>query len=679
MADIKRMRYFDQQLLVLDDFTDEQAYHIAMRQRHNQLLHTAGIAKGLVVNKTAVKEIKVTEGMAINEQGQEISLDKDSDAIKLDEFASGDKIIITIRYKPVEDSPTGDPPQNRRILERAELKKIKEGAGVPIDKSEVQLARITMGAADIVEPFDLTVRRVAGASAFANPEADFVVRSVAFSSPALPNTQWPRLSAGAAHQVNVISDLNARNLNLTGALTVAGALSTQANANVNGNLAVGVNLSAGNNVSIGVGVPENSEGWSRVLDVLGGAHTKLSLRTSGIDARVMAHESGFWGAPAGMVVGTKGNHPLSFVTNAAARLTIQADGDIGIGTPTPDRKLTIARTGQNAGIYANIKNENHEVLIGVDNAVILSAMTASDIQLRTNNVNRVFIKANTGNVGIGNSDPQQKLHVAGNAIISNTHLGEVGHGPTWAGFCHRDQVGTTSYSLLHSNNGLHTLINKKSGGGWIGFRVDNVDKMVILDNGHVGIGNTNPVNRPLMVEGLEIHSGGSGAGYSFANRNTGSFVDGGGNGERWVLYAADGVARIWSAGDKVHFRTNGQVVATSFQQFSDENLKTGIEPLVGVLDRLKNIRAASFEWNEHATELGPERGRREIGLIAQDLEATFPEVVSSISDESYKTIDYGRVSAVLVAAVKELLAKNEALAKRIEDLEGFVGQPAFQP
>jgi hypothetical protein len=36
------------------------------------------------------------------------------------------------------------------------------------------------------------------------------------------------------------------------------------------------------------------------------------------------------------------------------------------------------------------------------------------------------------------------------------------------------------------------LINKKSGGGFIGLRIDNVDKMVVANNGNVGIGTTDP-------------------------------------------------------------------------------------------------------------------------------------------------------------------------------------------
>jgi hypothetical protein len=65
----------------------------------------------------------------------------------------------------------------------------------------------------------------------------------------------------------------------------------------------------------------------------------------------------------------------------------------------------------------------------------------------------------------------------------------------------------------------------------------------------VGVNTTEP-KRPLHVEGGEIHSGGAGAGHSFANRGS-PWVDvpAAGTGDRWVLYALGGVARLWSGGD----------------------------------------------------------------------------------------------------------------------------------
>ncbi len=78
---------------------------------------------------------------------------------------------------------------------------------------------------------------------------------------------------------------------------------------------------------------------------------------------------------------------------------------------------------------------------------------------------------------------------------------------------------------------------------------------VILE-GTVGIGTNNPV-RPLHVEGNEIHSGGSGAGFSFSDRSKPGLVDNPSKGERWVWYAQDGEARLWSGEDVLTLNRDG--------------------------------------------------------------------------------------------------------------------------
>jgi hypothetical protein len=75
MADIKRLHYFDHQLLVEKDFTDEQTYHLDMRRRHNRTLHEFGAANGLNVRKTGEKKVTVEPGTAIDGIGREIILD----------------------------------------------------------------------------------------------------------------------------------------------------------------------------------------------------------------------------------------------------------------------------------------------------------------------------------------------------------------------------------------------------------------------------------------------------------------------------------------------------------------------------------------------------------------------------------------------------------------------------
>jgi hypothetical protein len=85
--------------------------------------------------------------------------------------------------------------------------------------------------------------------------------------------------------------------------------------------------------------------------------------------------------------------------------------------------------------------------------------------------------------------------------------------------------------------------------------VAGTDQLVLTGNA-VGIGTSSPA-RKLHVED-EIHSGGPAGGLSFGNRQSG-FVAEPSNGERWVWFAADNVARLWSGSDKLTVQPTGEV------------------------------------------------------------------------------------------------------------------------
>ena len=113
----------------------------------------------------------------------------------------------------------------------------------------------------------------------------------------------------------------------------------------------------------------------------------------------------------------------------------------------------------------------------------------------------------------------------------------------------------------------------------------------------------------------------------------------------------------------------GSAHATSFPVSSDARFKKNVNRLTNVLDKLDKVRGVSFEWNETYEALGRSSGHREIGVIAQEVEKVFPELVSSWYDEEYKAVDYSRMTGVLIEAVKELKAQNETLKQRVESLE----------
>jgi hypothetical protein len=112
----------------------------------------------------------------------------------------------------------------------------------------------------------------------------------------------------------------------------------------------------------------------------------------------------------------------------------------------------------------------------------------------------------------------------------------------------------------------------------------------------------------------------------------------------------------------------GNIQCISLNETSDSRFKTGVENLGGVLARLEAMRGVTYRWNEASASVGAPVGEQEIGLIAQEVEGVYPELVNT-SAEGYKSVEYTRLTAVLLEAVKELKAENEALRTRIENLE----------
>ncbi len=96
--------------------------------------------------------------------------------------------------------------------------------------------------------------------------------------------------------------------------------------------------------------------------------------------------------------------------------------------------------------------------------------------------------------------------------------------------------------------------------------------------------------------------------------------------------------------------------------------KENIAPLEDSLDRVGRLQGVLFDWKKNNESGIPFPEERQIGVIAQDLEKEFPELVNTNGD-GYKAVAYDKLSAVLIEAIKELKAKNDALEARLEALE----------
>jgi len=102
---------------------------------------------------------------------------------------------------------------------------------------------------------------------------------------------------------------------------------------------------------------------------------------------------------------------------------------------------------------------------------------------------------------------------------------------------------------------------------------------------------------------------------------------------------------------------NGNVQATAFLYSSDERLKTNIEKISnsGILRKMQNINMIKYTWKDKTKDQSAQ-----IGFIAQEIEKEFSELVHTNAD-GYKSVDYPKMTVLLLGAIKELQAEVDTL------------------
>ena len=217
-----------------------------------------------------------------------------------------------------------------------------------------------------------------------------------------------------------------------------------------------------------------------------------------------------------------------------------------------------------------------------------------------------------GNVGIGTAAPTTTLHVVGSARITGV-LQLEGGGPS------ADRILTSDASGNATWRDPGTVANIVTGGGTVNriprwTAADELGDSEIFQSAgtNIGIGTTAPSEKLHVV---------------------------------------------------------GNIFATgTISVPSDARFKRDVVPLTGALAKLDGLQAISFERNALAAEaLGePASGKRELGLLGQELEEVYPELVTRTGPEAYRAVDYSRLTVVLLEAIKEQQRQIEALQQELE-------------
>jgi hypothetical protein len=358
--------------------------------------------------------------------------------------------------------------------------------------------------------------------------------------------------------------------------------------------------------------------------------------------------------------------------NGTERMRINVNGDIGIGTSSPNllgaSKGVSIDGSASAILETNIAGSRAGSVYSFGSSTIIGEFRNLPLVFNTNNTERMRIAAN-GDVGIGTSSPGYRLSVAsssndannsllGSGIVVGTTIGirERGNSNGISGTAYASQIYQGA-----SGGGNLEIYNVAAGYGLI-FGTNTTERMRIDSSGNLCVGTTNADPIGTRVNGTVINAGGNGIDI----RQVGNTSDWGINatsGNVINFYSDNGSAAVYSGSISV----NG--IVTTYGSVSDYRLKENVVPMTEALAKVQLLKPVTFDFKDG--------GQKSQGFIAHELQEICPDAVvgkkDAIDEEGnpvYQGIDTSFLVATLTAAIQEQQTLINNLTTRLNALEG---------
>jgi hypothetical protein len=355
--------------------------------------------------------------------------------------------------------------------------------------------------------------------------------------------------------------------------------------------------------------------------------------------------------------------PVSIRGTAGGSVTLSS------GAAAADTTLTLPNTTGTVALTAS------PTFSGTLTATTITSPASTALTVQSAGTTAMTVDTSQ-NVGIGTISPGNKLQVQGS-------------GSTYVSIVSSNAGSGSGIITTNSTNSYAIGAGAASGGSGLEFRdtTNSSTRMIIDSSGNVLVNTISASAKMSVVGGSSLGGyfsstganallGTSSSGYGLYGQQTGT-VSGG-------VIGLDNVSGIFGicgyAG--YAFYGNGSIYVNGTIYTSDARLKENVLPITNSLAKINALNPVSFNWKAKSS-----RGfASDFGLIAQEVEQIIPECVfeakspprtpemtheMTLEEEigSHKGVDYSRFIPFLIAACKELSAKNDALEARLAVLE----------
>lgn len=308
------------------------------------------------------------------------------------------------------------------------------------------------------------------------------------------------------------------------------------------------------------------------------------------------------------------------------RVTIDDWGDVGIGTTTPFGPLNIYGPSRSATVTTESDSLNGGSFYPgfVANNYMGNPSTGSGGY-------PVLTLANYRGNFYTSSAPMRATEVLGSIAFMGSYTTS-----------YNSYVGARIYSEATEDFGSNAGGSSLKFGTTLNGSSANAVRMTINHDGTVGIGKSPTVGNRLDVQG-RINS----------NEITTS----------GKIESADVIKAANTIESASGLAVAGVVVcaAGGCTASSDLRLKENIKPLMSSYEKIQKMNGVSYDWKDKKRFTD----KRQIGLIAQDLEKIYPEVVVTDKKSGLKSVAYDHLIAPIIEAFKELVFRNDKIERKV--------------